>query len=125
MGTHSTPILFLGKIFENESEAIDFLVEKKSLTKEKAKEIKEASRQGRYFLDEYIWSNQKKLNPSFPSAQRLDLVTGEGYFLGYELYPLKMEKELEEFLDSFNLAKVNWLHHFNEVGKIHHMIETT
>lgn len=126
MGTYSTPLLMVGKTFENEDEAIDFLVNKNYLTAQEGETIKKASHAGQYVLEEYLWEHRAKHitdNPKFPSAQVLNRSRGEGYFIGYQLCVWDLSKKVENFLQDLQKAKENWQHYFQEEGEICHLVE--
>jgi hypothetical protein len=126
MGISYTPLLIVGKEFENEDEAIDFLVDKNYLSFDEGETIKQAGHEGRYFLEEYLWEhlhNKNTTQPKFPSTQTLDLSLGEGYFIGYCLCVWDLDKKVDDFTKELQLAKENWKYYFKEEGEICHLVE--
>jgi hypothetical protein len=125
MGTSYTPLLMVGKIFENQDEAIEFLVNKNIITLNDGNEIKEAYRAGTYYLEEYLWKHDyyAKDKVKFPSAQTIDAVVGEGYVIGYLLCVWDLDKKPELFMTELEQFKKNWQHYFNEPAEINHIVE--
>lgn len=125
MGTSYTPVLMVGKTFENQNEAIDFLVNKNILTLEQGNEIKEAYRAGTYYLEEYLWEHNyyAKDKVKFPTAKTIDAVVDEGYVIGYLLCVWDLDKKPELFMAELEQFKKNWQHYFNEAAEINHIVE--
>lgn len=121
MSTHSRPIVFVGKDFEDQFEALNFLEEKKFFINKESQEIEDKINSGYCSLEECIYEKFK----NFPSSQTLDYVKGIGYFIGYTVAYYKTETDFAGFLKDIELAKNQWRELFKEEGAVCIRIQTS
>lgn len=120
MSIHAYSIVYIGKTFETEAEALHFLTKKNIFTTDEEEEIENHIETGYSNLEEHLMN--KKLT-KFPDVGYLNYSTGEGYFIGYLFYihgiiadPILYAKEADE-------CKEQWEKLFNEEAEVNDAIQ--
>ena len=121
MSTYSRPIVFVGKDFEDQFEALDFLEERNFFTDEEVKAIKDKINRNYCSLEECVSDKYK----NFPRNETLDYVKNTGYFIGYTVAYYKTETDFPGFVQDIELAKNQWRELFKEEGAVCIRIQTS
>lgn len=121
MSTHARPIVFVGKEFENEIEALYFLQKHHFFTEAEVELIESEINNGDCALEDCINEKYKK----FPDAEVLNYVTDEGYFIGYNIAHYKTEDDMHGFLNDIQAAQEQWFKLFKEEGAVCIRVQTS
>lgn len=121
MSSYARPIVFVGKEFEEEFEALDFLKERKFFDNDEYDYIVDKINSGESNLEEFISDKFKK----FPNSEFLDYVNGTGYFIGYTVAYYKTEDDMLGFLSDIEVAKTQWKELFKEEGVVCIRVQTS
>jgi hypothetical protein len=121
MSVRATPLIFVGKKFDNQLEAIDYLYEHKTINKEEKNYFLEQITSKKMSLEECFDSNDKFAE--YPTAEVLDYMNNRGFFMGYIIGFNQLVKDPNNFLLDIETAKETWFAIFGDNADLRQEIQ--